>query len=270
MSESLYYLHDGVFSPTVRTGSPWSTTTQHGGPINALLMYGMETVALKTPKRVTRLSVDILRPVPREPLRLKTRVLREGRRLAVVDAGLERETDGMPVAVARAQLLQEREDHELLFPRTKTPVALVAAADRVNLMSDARRHEGPPGFHLDVEMRHGMDNTNPIGWLTWAGKLISGLPTSPAQRCAAVCDLATIVSGRMCLSGEGKWNNEIRFEMLNTDTTIHLMRPPIGLWFAFHAPSIIDERGAGITAAALYDQNGYLGEVVQTVASNAT
>ena len=89
----------------------------------------------------------------------------------------------MPVAVARAQLLQEREDHELIS-RTKTPVALVAA-DRVHLMSDARRHEGPPGFHLDVEMRHGMDNTNPIGWLTRAGKLISGLPTSPAQRCAA-------------------------------------------------------------------------------------
>ena len=58
-------------------------TTQHGGPINALLMYGIETVALDTPKRVARLSVDILRPVPREPLRLNTKILREGRRLAV-------------------------------------------------------------------------------------------------------------------------------------------------------------------------------------------
>ena len=92
LSKGLYDMNDGVFSPSIHTGSPWSMTTQHGGPINALLMYGVESAALGTPKRVARLSVDILRPVPREPLRLTTRILREGRRLAVVDAALERES----------------------------------------------------------------------------------------------------------------------------------------------------------------------------------
>ena len=269
MSKGLYDMNDGVFSPSIHTGSPWSMTTQHGGPINALLMYGVESAALGTPKRVARLSVDILRPVPREPLRLTTRILREGRRLAVVDAALERESDGMPVAVARAQLLLDREDHEPLFPHAAAPIPPLGVADRADLISEARRREGPPGFHLNIEMRHGADKSGPTGWFTWSGELITDLTTSPAQRCAAICDLATIVSGRMRLSKSAGWDNKIRFEMLNTDTIIHFLRPPTGAWFAFHAPSIIDERGAGITQAPLYDENGALGRVVQTMASNA-
>ena len=71
------------------------------------------------------------------------------------------------------------------------------------------------------------------------------------------------------LSGSAGWDNKIRFEMLNTDTIIHFLRPPIGAWFAFHAPSIVDERGAGITQTPLYDENGAMGRVVQTMASNA-
>ena len=268
LSTGLYDMHDGVFSPSIHTGSPWSMNTQHGGPINALLMYGMETAVLETPKRIARLSIDILRPVPRQPLRLNTRILREGRRLAVADAALARESDGMLVAVARAQLLQDREDHEPLFPRSTTPVPPLGATVRADLISDSRRLEGPPGFHLNIEMRHGADNIGPIGWFSWPGELITGLTTSSAQRCAAICDLATIVSGRMHLSGHGRWDNKIRFEMLNTDTTIQFLRQPIGAWFAFHAPSIIDERGAGITEVALHDKNGVLGRVVQTVVSN--
>ena len=269
MSKGLYDMHDGVFSPSIHTGSPWSMSTQHGGPINALLMYGIETATLDTPKRVARLSVDILRPVPREPLRLNTRILREGRRLAVVDAALERESDGMPVAVARAQLMKDRDDHKPLFPRAAEHNPTPNDTDEADLISESRRREGPPGFHLNIEMRHGMDKSGPIGWFTWSGELIIGLATSSAQRCAAICDLATIVSGRMRLSGEGRWDNKIRFEMLNTDTTIHFLRPPIGDWFAFYDPSIIDERGTGITETPLHDKNGVLGRVVQTVASNA-
>ena len=269
LSKGLYDMHGDIFSPSIHAGSPWSITTQHGGPINALFMYGMETAALDKPKRVVRLSVDILRPVPREPLRLNTRILREGRRLAVVDAVLECESDGMPVAVARAQLLQDREDHKPLFPHAATPIPPLKTANRTDLISEARRQEGPPGFHLNIEMRHGADKNGPIGWFTWSGELITGLATSPAQRCAAICDLATIVSGRMRLSGHGGWDNNIRFAMLNTDTIIQFLRPPIGDWFAFHAPSIFDERGVGITEARLHDKTGALGQVVQTLASNA-
>ena len=113
-------------------------TTQHGGPINALLMYGIETAALDTPKRVARLSVDILRPVPREPLRLNTKILREGRRLAIVDAALERESDGMPVAVARAQLLKDRDDHKPLFPRAAEHTPTLNDSDEADLISETR------------------------------------------------------------------------------------------------------------------------------------
>ena len=145
--------------------------------------------------------------------------------------------------------LQDREDHEPLFPQAAAPIPPLGATDRADLISEVRRREGPPGFHLNIEMRHGTDKSGPTGWFTWSGELITGLTTSPAQRCAAICDLATIVSGRMRLSGSVGWDNKIRFEMLNTDTIIHFLRPPIGAWFAFHAPSIIDERGAGITQA---------------------
>ena len=73
----------------------------------------------------------------------------------------------------------------------------------------------------------------------------------------------------MQLSGPAGWDNALRFEMLNTDTTLHLYRPPAGDWFGLAGHFIADHRGTGVAEAVLYDETGGLGRTVQTAASNA-
>ncbi len=269
MAAYLYSLDGGRFLPTEQTGSPWSTTSQHGGPVNALLMRTAEQKAAEAGMRVARLTVDILKPVPMAPLVLEADFIRQGRRLAVIDATLARDDDGAPVAIARAVALKEHPNQAPLFNPPAGPVPGPEDLPDHELVSAARRESGPPGFHLTIHMRHGPSLENTITWFTWSQDLVADEPVSPAQRCAALCDLTTVASGRLRLSAPGTWDNTQRFDMLNTDTTVHQFRPPVGEWFGFSDSFIADHHGIGVAEVTLYDIRGCLGRCVQSMASNA-
>jgi len=49
---------------TSRTGSAWDQATQSGGAVLALLGHVLEKVPTLVPMSLTRLTVDIVRPVP--------------------------------------------------------------------------------------------------------------------------------------------------------------------------------------------------------------
>jgi len=269
MPDHLYTEEDGLFIPTAETGSPWSETAQHGGPVNALFMRAAERAAAVAGLRVTRLSVDILKPVPLTPLRLQAEFIRQGRRLAIFDGSLARTDDGAPVAVMRAVLLKAHPDQAANFPPPAHHPPGPVDMPRRQLVSDERRAGGPPGFHLCIDIRHGGPGDSPITWLTWPHDLIGGETVTPAQRCAAMCDLTTVVSGRIHKSPPGAWDNTQFFNMLNTDTTVHLFRPAVGEWFGFADSFIADHQGTGVAEVTLYDAEGCLGRSVQTAASNA-
>ncbi len=70
MSGFLYRRTGDVYAPTQWAGSPWSRELQHGGPVNGLIASAAEAAAAETGLRVVRLSVDLFRPTPLEPLAL--------------------------------------------------------------------------------------------------------------------------------------------------------------------------------------------------------
>ena len=84
MTDFIYERENNTYTPSEWAGSPWSRTSQHGGPTNALMMRAAEQVAADVGKQVARLSVDILKPIPMVPLTLKVNVLRQGRRMTVI------------------------------------------------------------------------------------------------------------------------------------------------------------------------------------------
>src|SRR4051794_17285435 len=71
---------DGTFEATDWTRGPWSDAHQHGGPPSALVVRGMEAVAVAigapSPMRFT---IDLLRPVPIGRMRVVTEPSPEGR-----------------------------------------------------------------------------------------------------------------------------------------------------------------------------------------------
>ena len=67
--------------------SVWSLELVHGAAVAALLARGVEA-ALRPELRVVRLTIDLMRPAPMQALEARTVVVREGRRIQVVQSGL--------------------------------------------------------------------------------------------------------------------------------------------------------------------------------------
>ena len=87
--------------------SVWSLELVHGAAIAALLARSVEG-ALRPELRVVRLTIDLMRPAPMQALEARTVVVREGRRIQVVQSGLFTSRGEGMVEVARATALALR------------------------------------------------------------------------------------------------------------------------------------------------------------------
>jgi len=264
----MYERKERVYTPTEWSGSPWSTDHQHGGPVNALFARAAEEASERSGLRVVRLTVDLFRPVPRAPLRLDWRFLRQGRRLASVEAGLVRPEDGELISRASAVLLRPSEDMPRSWEHTPPPAPLLETAEPVEFMPRAFRDTVPPGFHWSFEVRMGSDEHGPAAWITTPLDLVPGEPMTPLQRCAAVADLTFGLSGRSLLRQRIVDVDAWRVPMINTDTTIYWERPPVGEWFGFRHALLTDHEGIGLAEVDLADTAGRLGRSLQAMLAN--
>src|SRR5918996_4493318 len=84
-----FYGVDGArFVPTASTRGPWDPDAQHAGPPAALLGRAIERCEVRDELRVGRITCEILRPVPLEPLTVEARVVRPGRSVELLEASL--------------------------------------------------------------------------------------------------------------------------------------------------------------------------------------
>jgi Thioesterase-like superfamily len=96
-----YYLPRGHrrYEPTRATESPWDRKAQHGGPPAALLAHEIDQTVEDT-KRIARISVDILGPIPLREVVIEVSPIRPGRRVQLTEARMS--VDGQVVVTARA------------------------------------------------------------------------------------------------------------------------------------------------------------------------
>ena len=76
------------------------------------------------------------------------------------------------------------------------------------------------------------------------------------QRLALVAD---------CANGAGAVIDPAVFVFMNTDTTMHLHRVPVGNDFALRARGSIGSDGIGVTTAEIFDRQGFIGTCAQTL-----
>ena len=113
------------YRATKHTVGPWDPGSQHGGPPAALLARAIEVTSPSWPATVARMSVDILSPIPVSDMLVRSRVLRPGRSVELVEA----ELDAFGRTVMRAQAWRIRQA-ELQLPRddqTPDPVPMFPA-----------------------------------------------------------------------------------------------------------------------------------------------
>src|SRR5262245_60190492 len=99
MSGHAYFTRDGgVFTPDRTARGPWNRDYQSGLAIMGLLTHAIESTPAPVPMRVARLTADFLGAVLMRPTEPQVRVLREGKRMQVIEASLR--VEGQIAAVA--------------------------------------------------------------------------------------------------------------------------------------------------------------------------
>ena len=88
MPEAYFTVDGDSYVPSAMTRGPWGAL-MGGQIVGGLLAWGIECSGVDPDFQPARLTIDLLRPVPIEPVQIRVAVQREGRRIKLVDATLE-------------------------------------------------------------------------------------------------------------------------------------------------------------------------------------
>ena len=241
--------------PTELARGPWSPDAQHGGPPAALLARALEQADPGDAHFVSRLTIELLRPVPLVPLEVRTRTLRPGRKVQWVEGSLV----AGDVEVARATALRLRTDPTLDLPVPEpAPLALPGPGDGSPF---AIQFPGTiDGFWNAMELRVVAGTFADVGeatiWFRLTVPLVAGETPSPLQRVAAAADFGNGVSAAL---ERGK------YLFINPDLSVYLHRYPVGEWVALEAQTFAEAHGVGLAESALHDERGRIGRALQSL-----
>lgn len=253
MPDAFYLpLGEGKYLSTEHTGGPWDPAFQHGGPPSALLARALEREAAAWPATLARVTVDILGPVPVTELTLRSRVVRPGRSVDLVEAELV----AGDRAVVRAQGWRVRAA-DLELPAHDEPAVQVPdfPAAETTLPAGWRG-----GYMRAIEWRF-------VGGV-WAGAgpatvwgrmrypLVPDEEPSGLQRVLTVADSGSGVSSVLPFDG---------WLFINPELTVHLAAPPRGEWICLDAATTLDRSGFGLATSRLFDRDRLVARGAQSL-----
>jgi hypothetical protein len=240
------------FSPQPQAHGPWSEQMLHGRLLGGLAARAIERLAGDPDLVAVRLTVDLFRAAPMEPVSVTAALVRDGRRIRVADATLC--AGGHEVARASAVLL--------------------------------RRGEAPPGNvwrpepwtvpHPDELPDRDVGDLEPSSWLfrtvsggfgsgersrTWTwdrSPLVDDEPVSPFVRAAVSADLASPLANS---SDDG-------LHYINADYALTMAREPVGEWIGLEAAQHLASDGVAVGICTLYDLDGPFGTSTTTALVN--
>ncbi|MFC5994732.1 thioesterase family protein [Pseudonocardia hispaniensis] len=245
------------FYATFSTTGPWFADAQHLGPPTALLIRALERCPQSrpdtAPMELSRITVEVLGPVPAAEVSVHAQLERPGRTIELLAA--EMTAGGRAVLRARAWRLAAGDT---------AAVAVGHAEPLPGPEKAATRSERPdgwlPGFMDAMEWRFfrgSLGTPGPgVAWMRQRVPLIDGEEPSALQRLAVVADSANGVAAVLDMR---------QWLFVNTELTIHLHRPPTGEWIGLDAATVVGPRGCGTVAATLFDGSGHVGRVAQSL-----
>jgi hypothetical protein len=114
------------------------------------------------------------------------------------------------------------------------------------------------GYHTAMEyrfVRGGFLEPGPaMVWMRMRVPLVEGEEPSPLERLIVVADVGNGVSAVL------DWREYL---FINTELTVHLLRPPAGEWVGVDAVTRVD--GVGLAESVLWDERGRVGRGAQTL-----
>ena len=216
----------------------------HGRLLAALAARAVEQDAAAGGMRPVRLTVDLFRAAPMEPVEIATEVVRAGRRVRTAEVAIT--CAGREVARASALLLREGaepaggvwgpEPWSVPTPESLAPMA--ADPDQGGFLDVRIVSEG--GFTAVAQKRL---------WIREVRPLVEEEEPSPFVRAVAAADLANPFSN----------SGEAGLYFINADLTVYLGRLPEGEWIGLEVAGRTSADGVSVADCTLYDAAGSIG-----------
>jgi hypothetical protein len=243
MTHAYFTTTENGLEPVPEARSPWAADMLHGRLLAGLAARAVEGLFDDPELRVARLTVDMFRTPPMTPLHVVTQIVRNGRRVRVVEVSIR--ADDLEVARASALLLRDGPHPDAAIWRA--PEWSAAHPETV----PAPEGEGPGGG-WDIRL------LTPGGFWTaerkqmWARdtwQLVAGEALSPVVRAALAADLPNPLAN----SGSSG------LQFINADLTLFLGRPPVSEWIGLEVTSHIGHHGIAVGTCTMYDTEGMIG-----------
>lgn len=245
-----YFQLDGnkvIASP--HTAGPWDPSMQHGSAPTALIAHIAENLPSDVPMLITRLTVDMKRPIPLGELEIKTDITRQGRNILAADIALisgEKE-------VCRAAILKVREAEFEMPEDVRPPNDFYPPSDTQHEVIRFK------GFNDGVVIHDATGkpaHMRRAAWFHITRPFFSDRETTPTMRGAA--------TGDYC-NGFGSGLDFTKWTFINADLSVHFARRPVGENIMLAANAWIGPDGRGLGYGELADEQGFFGRAVQSL-----
>jgi hypothetical protein len=252
---ALYDPTDDGYVATALTIGPWDPGLQHAGPPAALLLREAERASGIDGGQTVRMAYDIFAPVPVGPVRVRTSVVRPGRRIELLEAVLSGVED-RPLMRLSAWRMRTREDGAVTggLPHP------AATGPQESRPEDAAFFTEEIAYHRALEWRFASGSFNSPGpasaWTAARCELVAGEPMTPLQHLLVMTDAASGISAAL------DWTSAT---FANVDLLVSLHRPPRGDWLGMDAATVLGGTGAAQCNAVLFDADGPIGRSAQSL-----
>jgi hypothetical protein len=246
---SFYAVDGDQLRPLQAATGSWNRAHQNGVAVGGLLAQLIEHTPTPAPMITARLSIDIMKPVPFEPIKTAVRIIRESPRMQMIDA----EISARGVVMARASAMRLRiaetpaareapldlpgPDHEPAVPVTR---ALGSGHPMETRMVEGTTAGAGPGAY----------------WTRFNADLVPGVPIPGVARAAMAADIASLPSSVL---PRGAWT------YANVDLSAYLTRPPVDEWVLVACSTSTEGNGFALVSSVLSDRAGPFGRARQTL-----
>lgn len=249
MTASFYRAEGDLLYPQQAATGSWNKAHQNGVAIGGALVRAAETLPTMAPMTVCRVTIDIMKAVPFQPVRVEAKTLRDGRRLQLVQSTLYADEDALATAtVLRARLgdSDASPPPALAYPSPEdTPVRPVTSVlstghpMETRMVEGSAREPGPGSW-----------------WTTFNAALVAGEEMSPFVRAVMTADIAGAPSSEL---------DSKLWTYANVDLSVYFMRAPEGDWVFGSSQTLADGQGTGLVNSVLADRRGVFGRAHQTL-----
>lgn len=251
---ALYRREDDAFVGSIGTQSSWNPGAQAGGAVLALLGHVLEDVPTLVPMSLSRITVDLVRPVPiGEPLWIDHVVIREGKIIQVVDSIVRSARS----ECVRARTLRIR-DEDLTGGDVPASTAddqdLIDSLPAPKELPSTGDFAGVAGFlGSGAELRRNAEPVDgpSVAWVRLRVPVVAGEAVRPTSRVTAPMDCVNLI-GVNGLPGTTT--------AINPDVSAHVVRPPVGEWVGLVGDTrFAGSIGHGFSMGMLVDADGVFG-----------